>query len=55
MYKAAHGQGNATHGKGLVKLLIGALALGIGEFLGSGSATLFGSDQASSGLGELGL
>jgi hypothetical protein len=55
MYKAAHGQGNATHGKGMTKLLIGALALGIGEFLGSGSASLFGSDQAADGLGELGL
>jgi hypothetical protein len=54
MYKAAHGQGNSTHAKGLTKILIGALALGIGEFLGSGSATLFGSDQTS-GLGELGL
>ena len=33
---------------------VGALALGLGEFLGSGSATLFGSDQTS-GLGELGI
>jgi hypothetical protein len=55
MYKAAHGQGQSTHAKGITKILIGAGLLGIGEFLGSGSATLFGSDQAASGLGELGL
>jgi hypothetical protein len=55
MYKAAHGQGQATHAKGITKILIGGGLLAIGEFLGSGSATLFGSDQAASGLGELGL
>jgi hypothetical protein len=54
MYKATHNQGQATHAKGLTKVIVGALLLGIGEFLGSGSATLFGSDQTS-GLGELGL
>jgi hypothetical protein len=54
MYKAAHSQGQQSPGKGLTKVIIGALLLGIGEFLGSGSATLFGSDQTS-GLGELGL
>ena len=54
MYKATHNQGQATHARGLTKIIVGALLLGIGEFLGSGSATLFGSDQTS-GLGELGL
>ena len=54
MYKAAHSQGQQSPAKGLTKLMIGALLLGVGEFLGSGSATLFGSDQTS-GLGELGL
>ncbi len=39
---------------GLTKVIIGALALGLGELLGSGSATLFGSDQTS-GMDELGL
>ena len=57
MYKAAksQGQGNTTYAGGISKVVVGASLLGIGEFLGSGSATLFGSDQASSGLGELGL
>ena len=54
MYKAAHSQGQQSPARGLTKVLIGALLLGVGEFLGSGSATLFGSDQTS-GLGELGL
>jgi hypothetical protein len=54
MYKATHNQGQATHARGLTKIIVGALLLGIGEFLGSGSATLFGRDQTS-GLGELGL
>ena len=54
MYKAVHSQGQQSPAKGLTKLLIGALLLGVGEFLGSGSATLFGSDQTS-GMGELGL
>ena len=54
MYKATKNQGQSTYAGGLTKVIIGALALGIGEFLGSGSATLFGSDQTS-GLGELGL
>lgn len=54
MYKAGKGQGQSTYGGGITKVMIGALALGIGEFLGSGSATLFGSDQTS-GLGELGI
>ena len=54
MYKAAHSQGQQSPARGLTKLMIGALLLGVGEFLGSGSATLFGSDQTS-GLGELGL
>ena len=47
-------QGQSTYAGGLTKVVIGALALGLGEFLGSGSATLFGSDQTS-GMGELGL
>jgi hypothetical protein len=54
MYKASHNQGQASHVKGISKIVIGALLLGIGEFLGSGSATLFGSDQTT-GLGELGI
>ena len=54
MYKAAHSQGQQSPARGLTKVIIGALLLGVGEFLGSGSATLFGSDQTS-GLGELGL
>lgn len=54
MYKATKNQGQSTYAGGLTKVIIGALALGIGEFLGSGSATLFGSDQTS-GMGELGL
>jgi len=54
MYKAAHSNGQQSPAKGLTKVIIGALLLGVGEFLGSGSATLFGSDQTT-GLGELGL
>lgn len=54
MYKATKNQGQSTYAGGLTKVVIGALALGLGELLGSGSATLFGSDQTS-GLGELGL
>lgn len=54
MYKASKSQGQSTYHGGIVKLLVGALALGLGEFLGSGSATIFGSDQTT-GLGELGL
>ena len=54
MYKAGKHQGQSTYAGGITKVIIGALALGIGEFLGSGSATLFGSDQTS-GLGDLGL
>lgn len=54
MYKATKQQGQSTYAGGLTKVVIGALALGLGELLGSGSATLFGSDQTS-GLGELGL
>ena len=55
MYKASRQQGgNSTYGGGLIKILSGALILGLGEFLGSSSATLFGSDQTS-GMGDLGL
>lgn len=54
MFKAGKHQPDATFGGGITKIVIGALALGLGEFLGSGSATLFGSDQTS-GLGELGI
>lgn len=54
MYKAGKQQGQSTYAGGITKVVIGALALGLGEFLGSGSATLFGSDQTS-GLGDLGL
>ena len=54
MYKATKNQGQSTYAGGLTKVVIGALALGLGELLGSGSATLFGSDQTS-GMGYLGL
>ena len=54
MYKATKNQGESTYAGGLTKVIIGALALGLGELLVSGSATLFGSDQTS-GMGELGL
>ena len=54
MYKASRSQGQSTYQGGIIKLLVGALALGLGEFLGSGSATIFGSDQTT-GLGELGI
>ena len=53
MYKATKNQGQSTYAGGLTKVVIGALALGLGELLGSGSATLFGSDQTS-GMGDLG-
>ncbi len=54
MYKASKSQGQTTYASGLSKVIIGALLLGIGEFLGSGSTTLFGSDQTS-GLDDLGI
>ena len=56
MYKASKSQSgqSGNYAPGVAKVVIGALALGIGEFLGSGSATLFGSDQTT-GLDELGL
>ena len=56
MYKASKAQSgqSGNYAPGIAKVVIGALALGIGEFLGSGSATLFGSDQTP-GLDELGL
>ena len=57
MYKASknQGQGQGGYASGITKVYVGAALLGIGEFLGSGSATLFGTDQAAGGLGELGL
>ena len=56
MYKASKAQSgqSGNYAPGIAKVVIGALALGIGEFLGSGSATLFGTDQTT-GLDELGL
>ena len=56
LYKATKSQSgqSGNYAPGVAKVVIGALALGIGEFLGSGSATLFGSDQTT-GLDELGL
>ena len=39
MYKATKNQGQSTYAGGLTKVVIGALALGLGELLGSGSAT----------------
>lgn len=54
MYQARNNRGTATYGGGFVKILIGAGLLGIGEVLGSGSASLFGSDKTQ-GLQELGI
>ena len=56
LYKASKSQSgqSGNYAPGVAKVVIGALALGIGEFLGSGSATLFGSVQTT-GLDELGL
>ena len=56
LYKASKSQSgqSGNYAPGIAKVVIGALALGIGEFLGSGSATLFGTDQTT-GLDELGL
>ena len=47
-------QGESTYPGGLIKILVGAVLLGLGETLGSGSATLFGADQTS-GMSDLGL
>ena len=54
MYKATKRQGESTYPGGLIKILVGAVLLGLGETLGSGSATLFGADQ-NSGMSDLGL
>lgn len=54
MYKAGRNQGQATYGGGITKILIGAILLGLGGALSSGSMTMFGSDQTS-GFDELGL
>jgi len=54
MYKAAHSQGQQSPARGLTKLMIGVLLVGVGEFMGAGSATLFGTNQTS-GLDALGL
>ncbi len=54
MYKAGKGHGGATYGGGFAKVMVAVLILGLGEFLGSGSATLFGSDKTT-GLDELGI
>ena len=54
MYKATKRQGESTYPGGLIKILVGAVLLGLGETLGSGSATLFGTDQTS-GMSDLGL
>jgi hypothetical protein len=54
MYKASKRQPESTYMGGIMKVIIGAMALGIGEFLGAGSASLFGSDQTT-GLNELGI
>lgn len=54
MFKAGKRQGDATYGGGFTKLLIAGGVLALGEMLGSGSATLLGSDQTT-GLGELGI
>ena len=54
MFKAAKERNDGSYKSGMVKVLIGSVLLGLGEALGSGSATLFGSDQTS-GLNDLGL
>ena len=56
LYKASKGQSGQTgnYAPGVAKVVIGALALGIGDFLGSGSPPLFGSHQTTD-LDELGL
>lgn len=54
MYQASKNEPQKTFGGGIVKILVGVLALALGEIVGSGAATLFGSDQTS-GLGELGI
>ena len=54
MYKAAHSQGQQSPAKGFMKLMIGVLLVGFGEVMGSGSATIFGSDRTT-GLQELGI
>ena len=54
MSKATKRQGESTYPGGLIKILVGAVLLGLGETLGSGSATLFGADQTS-GMSDLGL
>ena len=46
--------GSAAQGTTEYAILVGVLALALGEIVGSGAATLFGSDQTS-GLGELGI
>ena len=54
MFKAAKERNDGSYKSGMVKVLIGSVLLGLGEALGSGSATLFGSDQTS-GLNDLSL
>lgn len=54
LYGAGTGRSNASYGKGFGKILVGALLLGLGAFIASGSTTFFGSDQ-SSGLQDLGF
>ncbi len=54
MYQAGNGRGNATYASGGKKMLIGALLLGIGAVIGSGSTTIFGTDETT-GLDDLGL
>ena len=54
MFKAGKRQGDSSYPGGLIKIVIGAMLLGIGALVGSGSTTFFGSDQTT-GLGELGI
>jgi hypothetical protein len=55
MYKSVNAQGTQNNQtKGLNKIAIGALLLGLSGILGAASATMFGSDQTT-GYGELGL
>jgi hypothetical protein len=50
----AKGNPNLGYGKGALKIFVGACLLGVWAIIGSGSATLFGSDQTS-GMTELGF
>lgn len=54
LYQAGNGRGNATYSSGGKKIMVAVLLLGISSLVGSGSTTLFGTDQTT-GLDELGI